>query len=33
MGIGDVSVSADGKTVIYGFIRFLSDLYVVEGLK
>jgi hypothetical protein len=33
MEIGDVAVSADGKTVLYGFFRYLSDLYLVEGLK
>jgi hypothetical protein len=33
MGVSDLEVSADGKTIVYGFMRFLSDLYVVEGLK
>jgi hypothetical protein len=33
MGVSDVEVSADGKTIIYDFTRFLSDLYVVQGLK
>ena len=33
MGVGDIEISADGKTLVYGFLRFLSDLYVVEGLK
>lgn len=31
--IRGVELSADGKSYVYGYIRTLSDLYVVEGLK
>ncbi len=31
--IGPIFVTPDGKNFIYGYIRSLSDLYLVEGLK
>ncbi len=31
--IPDVRFSADGKSYAYSIVRFLSDLYVVDGLK
>jgi hypothetical protein len=31
--ISRVLMSADGKAYVYGYIRTLSDLYLVEGLK
>jgi eukaryotic-like serine/threonine-protein kinase len=31
--IRGVELSADGKTYVYGYVRTLSDLYLVEGLK
>jgi len=31
--IRGVELSADGKAYVYGYIRTLSDLYLVEGLK
>ncbi len=31
--IGPASISADGKTIVFGYSHILSDLYVAEGLK
>ena len=31
--IGPVRITPDGKTYVYGFLRNLADLYLVEGLK
>jgi serine/threonine protein kinase len=31
--IGPSSISADGKTILFGYGHILSDLYVAEGLK
>jgi len=31
--IGRVTVSADGKAYVYSYVRTLSDLYLVQGLK
>ncbi len=31
--IRGITISADAKTYVYGYIRTLSDLYLVEGLK
>ncbi len=31
--IGPASISADGKTILFGYGHTLSDLYVAEGLK
>jgi eukaryotic-like serine/threonine-protein kinase len=31
--IRGVELSADGKSYVYGYVRTLSDLYLVEGLK
>ena len=31
--IGGVSTSIDDKTYVYGYVRTLSDLYLVQGLK
>jgi eukaryotic-like serine/threonine-protein kinase len=30
---GALAVTPDGKFYAYSYIRFLADLYVVEGLK
>jgi hypothetical protein len=30
---GSVRLSADGKSYAYSFIRNLSELYLIEGLK
>jgi hypothetical protein len=30
---GDIMLSADGRSYIYGFTRLLSDLYLVKGLQ
>ncbi|HXM75155.1 MAG TPA: hypothetical protein VN971_00080, partial [Thermoanaerobaculia bacterium] len=30
---GGLTVTRDGKFYAYSYIRFLADLYVVEGLK
>jgi eukaryotic-like serine/threonine-protein kinase len=32
-GLDPVIVSPDGSTCVYGFRRFLSDLYLVDGLR
>jgi Tol biopolymer transport system component len=32
-GIGQFTLSADEKTYAYGYMRFLSALYLIEGLK
>jgi hypothetical protein len=32
-GIRDVLLTADGKSYLYWYVRDLSDLYLVEGLK
>src|SRR5437899_726884 len=31
--IRGITISADAKAYVYGYIRSLSDLYLVEGLK
>jgi hypothetical protein len=31
--IGRVLLSADAKSYVYSYVRTLSDLYLVEGLK
>ncbi len=31
--VGPIFVTPDGKTFVYGYVRSLSDLYLVEGLK
>src|SRR5207244_13486874 len=31
--IRGITISADAKAYVYGYIRTLSDLYLVEGLK
>jgi hypothetical protein len=30
---GNIMLSADGRSYIYGFARLLSDLYLVKGLQ
>jgi hypothetical protein len=32
-GVGPVHVLPDGKSWVFGYVRILSDLHVVEGLK
>jgi hypothetical protein len=31
--IGPIFLTPDAKTYVYGYRRFLTDLYVVEGLR
>jgi len=31
--IGRVTLSLDGKAYVYSYVRTLSDLYLVQGLK
>jgi hypothetical protein len=31
--IGPSSISADGKTILFGYSHTLSDLYVADGLR
>lgn len=31
--IGPIFATPDGKNFVYGYVRSLSDLYLVEGLK
>jgi Tol biopolymer transport system component len=33
LSLGPIQITPDGKTCIYGYLRRLSDLYVVDGLK
>lgn len=32
-GVSHIILSPDGRSYIYGYIRLLSDLYLVKGLK
>jgi hypothetical protein len=32
-GIGDVKVTPDGRSYVYSYYQFLSDLFLVDGLK
>jgi serine/threonine protein kinase/Tol biopolymer transport system component len=33
LSLGPVQITPDGKSYVYGYLRRLSDLYVVDGLK
>ena len=32
-GMGADSISADGKTILFGYFHMMSDLYVAQGLR